>query len=420
MSNTINISTQECLTQRQLQQYCMQQLQGNTLHSVEEHLTTCDMCSDAVEGFMLAPNTSLNAIAELVNPFEQEERKNPFIGFINNKVWLAASGLLLLFGISYAVYNNAQQHNNIAANTKKTIANTDFMKQNEQNEIPKDNNNTETIASEGKTADVQKNIIENKTDIAGNPDASINNKEKSVGGINTPAMINSNTRVASKVGKAVANNRDVSKAANSLPSTTTDDENNKEQAQVPVIGAPPTQAPNYTPNTNRQVTEKDLQNQPGYKLEGLENTADNNITQLDNYRSNETKTNLRKPKENKSLPTAAQNNNNSYNNYSQEKAVTQQTKKANAPTSNGKAQELSVAKVANTQFKANNYAAALQQFLKLSEAYKNENPDVYLSLAKCYYATLQNNLAESNLAAYAKATNTNAKKMNRIREKMVR
>jgi hypothetical protein len=409
LSNIANISTQECLSEKQLLQYCNKQLHGSALRNVEMHISTCDMCADAVEGFALMATSDRQAAHYLKNPFETAKPAKPFLGFLTNKIWLMASSLLLLFGISYAIYNNNKQET-VAANIDKKDNNTEFVKQNSNNEIPKDNAATESkeINTDAAVSGVKKDI----TPIEGTNAIATNSSENTKTENNTAQNRVENTE-PNKIKKALET---------ATPKLEADYESNKyvaqkEKSNLEIAASPAAAAPapvyNYTETKDGIATNAE-------QMAATKTLADNNNA---NYRTNESVTNLRKPKQSKSLPSNVQNNyvgnanNDNSNALQQEMNSAYKTKqKASARPSNTNAENK--LKDANTYLDNKNYTSALLVYNALPLEYKNANPNIYLNIAKCYYATAQNDVAEKVIETYASLTNMNAKKLSKVKAAM--
>jgi len=98
-------SQSECLSEEQMYAYIDNKLSAKEKHMVENHLADCELCSDALEGFMQMSDTSsarfvVAGLKEQLNKIAEKENKPKVIWFdFRMKVAIAAV-MLLLIGVT--------------------------------------------------------------------------------------------------------------------------------------------------------------------------------------------------------------------------------------------------------------------------------------------------------------------------------
>lgn len=146
MKNLENIlSHSDCLTQEQMQSYLANALEKEQILQIENHITDCMFCSDALEGLQLVTDEeSAAAIGELKNHFDgllfaedEEKEAAPLLGKKvapepkltakkgGRKIGLAAAAGLffLIFGAGLAVFSYINNNTNWLKKAK-TVATT--------------------------------------------------------------------------------------------------------------------------------------------------------------------------------------------------------------------------------------------------------------------------------------------------------
>jgi hypothetical protein len=136
----------DCPSDETLFDYAHQKLGMKEMRSVELHLADCEMCSDAVDGMMLAPGKDVfkNDIAEintrLTHLLEQKNKK--VIPLSRTYVYAIAASLLLIIGIgilfNYFVGDTKEKEMAVLEKSKK---NTETISHSETSSIIESENN---------------------------------------------------------------------------------------------------------------------------------------------------------------------------------------------------------------------------------------------------------------------------------------
>jgi hypothetical protein len=402
------ISNNECLSQKAIQKYCINKLQTDELRAVELHLTSCDMCSDAIEGYMFSTEANALLNDSVLNPFLQSKPKSIFTHFLNNRVWLMASSLLLLVGMSYAIYKAQNNQSEIAGNLK-TNTETKLLenKGDNNNDIPKDEATSTKIELEKKnTQTALKEITPINVETASNP---INTKTPS------GAIIANETKRVNDLNDAYSKQKDLDMASKKyIPSQTTNATiTNKNLESSSPTAAIPAQA--IADKTSEEKIHSEIDRQKSLENTYVQNRNDN---VNDNYRGNESLVNMRKQKESKGLPSNYQNNTNAIvgNNYKPK--VQTSKKQSNSEKTSTLQLSQDLEQSADDLLLDKKYSDAIQAYTKLSAEYKFNNTSVYLDMATCYYALNQTALGDEALQNYATLNKLSAKKLNRLKEKI--
>jgi TolA-binding protein len=118
------LSNEQHLTQDQLLRYVEDDCSRTEMREIDRHLTTCALCSDAVEGLMLLPEPSVTLDnlnkridAQVWEKTTEKTTEKPFtepvLTVVKNPFWqqrwAAAAAVLLLASSSIWIYKNTQQ-----------------------------------------------------------------------------------------------------------------------------------------------------------------------------------------------------------------------------------------------------------------------------------------------------------------------
>ena len=89
-----------CLPEEVLMRYARGELSVSEQHEAEKHLVDCELCSDALEGFLLLKNTqSITTIRETISlKYSTPEKNN------SRKFWLAAASIALLLSLGITTW----------------------------------------------------------------------------------------------------------------------------------------------------------------------------------------------------------------------------------------------------------------------------------------------------------------------------
>ena len=137
------MQTGTCPDFGKLELYHQGKIADDELFAIENHLATCELCSDYIEGLEQLTNyKSLDSIEqELKESIHQllnkEKQKNRFL--IINKRWIAAASLLLIIGISTYIYFIIQK-------PQQTLSKLDIPKEIKA----KEQKNKDTITNQNK------------------------------------------------------------------------------------------------------------------------------------------------------------------------------------------------------------------------------------------------------------------------------
>lgn len=148
MSELKNILSQSaCLSQKQMLHYLNKEMEREEVLLVEEHVSGCMFCNDALDGLALLPKEDLNIllneieketedkIATHLQALEDNKKKAALIGHKggkSKKSWVAAAGIfLLLFGggaALFSYFNNFHREEIQLAEGKGDYAPTELKK----------------------------------------------------------------------------------------------------------------------------------------------------------------------------------------------------------------------------------------------------------------------------------------------------
>jgi len=108
----IHISKQKCITFDTMQAYLRNELSKEEIRRVEEHLASCEFCSDALDGFLDAENYAFHfeKVKLLQKKISDRSENRLMIRFKPQKVWLyaaIAASMALLIGVSVVFRPNA-------------------------------------------------------------------------------------------------------------------------------------------------------------------------------------------------------------------------------------------------------------------------------------------------------------------------
>lgn len=125
MKNNLNniFSESECLSEEMLYKYLEDKLTAKEKYIVENHLQSCEFCSDALEGLSLLKNVeeAKSMIGEIKNEIINKSftKKNKIIWFDYRVKLAVAASIILLIGISFLLryYFKRESENKIALNS---------------------------------------------------------------------------------------------------------------------------------------------------------------------------------------------------------------------------------------------------------------------------------------------------------------
>ncbi len=134
MSTINTYSTQPCLTQEQLQAYCSNKMPQAQVRNTEEHLSNCELCSDAIDGLLALPSTDAGKL--LNNQFSKIEKSKKIIPIQFYKTWKIAASILVLLGVGLGVvqYFTTEKNKEVALVSKQQKEN--LPENNTQNNSP--------------------------------------------------------------------------------------------------------------------------------------------------------------------------------------------------------------------------------------------------------------------------------------------
>ena len=94
-----------CPTQEELEQYAFGKADASLSRKVEEHMTSCDLCADVVDGLMLAGEKDYRNAVFRVNADSSDRSKNePKSFFFSSSFMRIAAGVLLAFSTGYFLF----------------------------------------------------------------------------------------------------------------------------------------------------------------------------------------------------------------------------------------------------------------------------------------------------------------------------
>jgi hypothetical protein len=114
LKEQIHISSQDCLSAKQLVDYCNGHLEASAARKAEEHFSSCDLCSEAIDGVW---NMDVATRNEYVKSFQIEKTA---LKVAYKNTWRIAAAVLALFScgaLAFLFFNKNNQKNEIAINT---------------------------------------------------------------------------------------------------------------------------------------------------------------------------------------------------------------------------------------------------------------------------------------------------------------
>jgi tetratricopeptide (TPR) repeat protein len=102
MSNKVKniFGSTDCLSEQMLRDYAGKKLSPEKMHQVEKHLVDCELCSDALEGYLLMGDTEIFS-EKLKEIYSFIDKKNDNKKIVQLRYWYAAAAsILLIAGIS--------------------------------------------------------------------------------------------------------------------------------------------------------------------------------------------------------------------------------------------------------------------------------------------------------------------------------
>jgi hypothetical protein len=205
MSNLNNIfQHSHCLRKEQLLGYVNQTLEKEDISIVENHISDCDICSDALDGLF---NANLSIVEKDLtqlkdefdaklrayhkdDPKQENDRNNPLVLIVSKKRklnWIAAASILLIVGLGgYSVFSYIQNQKHemaMKSDSKSSLQDVAIHENGSdqdreiikievkpealapvKNFVNKDKIETKTLVAKLKKAEVAKTAIANKED----------------------------------------------------------------------------------------------------------------------------------------------------------------------------------------------------------------------------------------------------------------
>ena len=165
----ITLSKDTCISFENMKAYLKNELSDKDMHKIEQHLQSCDFCAEAIETLQEQANLELHfAAIERLQQKVEERVENPLLipkKKRNSFFYMAAAAAVVLFlGISYIfTLNNKGNKQEIAAESKSAVKDTDDHALKDTLEIDKPLKNNQIADKTKDTSDIVRSLHPEET-----------------------------------------------------------------------------------------------------------------------------------------------------------------------------------------------------------------------------------------------------------------